>query len=70
MPDRSKAPSRKEIKPPKLIDVKKAQLPGGTPMYMIPSDHPEVLQLDIIFNGGRTYEKKKDVAKAIGRNKK
>lgn len=59
MPNRSKAPKIKTITDINMPDIEVLHLDNGIPVYVVAMGTQEVLKVEVIFQGGRPYERKK-----------
>jgi len=67
MIDRKIAPPIKRIQKLHLLKAEKIRLSNGIPVHMVNMGTQEVCKLQLVFNAGRPYEKKKLIAKATSR---
>ena len=67
MIDRKTPPAIKRIERLHLPKPQKIKLSNGIPVYIINMGTQDVLKMQLVFNAGRPYEKKRLVAKATSR---
>ncbi len=67
IPDRTIAPLKKDIQKIVLPDVENLHLDNGIPVGLINLGTQEIIKLEIIFNAGRPFERKKLISRATGK---
>lgn len=64
MPDRHQAPPIQSIERIQLHRPERRALPNGIPVYALPLGHQNVLQIELVIEAGRWYEREQLVARA------
>lgn len=64
MPNRAKAPKIKTITNIPMPEVQQLKLDNGIPVYVVNMGTQEVLKVEVIFQGGRPYERTKLASRA------
>ena len=67
MLDRTQAPQITKIEKINFPHPEKHTLSNGTPIYVLNAGVQDIIKLDIFFNAGRPFEKKKLVARATSK---